>query len=119
MTTDTPTPDVPDVPAEADGTPYLAVQQSEEFIGLRRAFRRFVFPMTVAFLLWYALYVILSAYARDFMGTKVFGNVNVALILGLLQFLTTFIIAWLYERYATNKLEPVAERIKASLENKS
>ena len=116
MTTETPTPDVP---AEADGTPYLEVQQSAEFVGLRRAFRRFVFPMTVAFLLWYTLYVILSAYARDFMGTKVFGNINVALIFGLLQFLTTFIIAWIYERYATNKLAPMSDAIKARLENKS
>ena len=42
--------------------------------------------MTVAFFLWYALYVLLSAYARGFMGTKVIGNINVALVFGLLQF---------------------------------
>ena len=51
--------------------------------------------MTVAFLLWYALYVLLSAYARDFMSTKVVGHINVALIFGLLQFVSTFLIAWL------------------------
>ena len=89
--------------------------ESAEFDGLRRAFRRFVFPMTVAFLVWYALYVILSAYARDFMGTKVIGHINVALIFGLLQFVTTFLIAWLYARYATNKLEPPQESLKAQL----
>ena len=85
---------------------YLAVQRSDEFAGLRRALRRFVFPMTVAFFLWYALYVLLSAYARDFMSTKVVGNINVALIFGLLQFVSTFLIAWLYSRYADREDRP-------------
>jgi uncharacterized membrane protein (DUF485 family) len=102
----------------AQATPedrYLAVQRSDEFVGLRRALRRFVFPMTVAFFLWYALYVILCAYARDFMSIKVFGHINVALIFGLLQFVTTFVIAWLYSRYAEKNLDPVADRIKAEM----
>jgi uncharacterized membrane protein (DUF485 family) len=74
--------------------------------------RGFVFPMTIAFLLWYALYVILSAYARGFMGTKVVGNINVALIFGLLQFVTTFLIAWLYARFANRRLDPLADEIR-------
>ncbi|WP_420116366.1 DUF485 domain-containing protein [Micromonospora sp.] len=112
MSTDTPTP----APADSAAERYLAVQRSDEFVGLRRALRSFVFPMTVAFFLWYALYVILSAYARDFMGTKLFGsNINVALIFGLLQFVSTFLIAWLYSRYADRKLDPTADRIRAEI----
>ncbi|GHJ11113.1 membrane protein [Micromonospora humidisoli] len=112
MSTDTPTP----APADSTAERYLAVQRSDEFVGLRRALRSFVFPMTVAFFLWYALYVILSAYARDFMGTKLFGsNINVALIFGLLQFVSTFLIAWLYSRYADRKLDPTADRIRAEI----
>ena len=91
---------------------YAEVQQSAEFAGLRKTLRGFVFPMTVAFFLWYALYVILSAYARDFMGTVLFGNINVALVFGLLQFVTTFLIAWLYARFADRKLDPVADEIR-------
>jgi Predicted membrane protein len=107
-----------DTPAPAGVTPdrYVAVQQSEEFSGLRRALRSFVFPMTAAFFLWYALYVILSAYARDFMATRVVGNINVALVFGLLQFVSTFLIAWLYSRFADRKLDPVADRIRAELD---
>jgi uncharacterized membrane protein (DUF485 family) len=97
---------------------YLEVERSAEFAELRRAFRRFVFPMTVAFFLWYALYVVLSAYARDFMGTKVVGNINVALILGLLQFVSTFLIAWLYARYADRRLDPLAQRLRERLEGR-
>jgi len=73
MSTETPAP-----PGTTPRDPYLRLQQSPEFSSLRRSLRSFVFPMTVAFLAWYALYVILSAYARGFMSTKVVGNINVA-----------------------------------------
>ncbi|MGY0003494.1 DUF485 domain-containing protein [Micromonospora sp. I033] len=111
MSTDTPA----SAPAESAAERYLAVQRSDEFAGLRRALRGFVFPMTVAFFLWYALYVILSAYARGFMGTKLVGNINVALVFGLLQFVSTFVIAWLYARFADRKIDPVADRIRAEM----
>lgn len=101
--------------APPEPSSYVSVQQSPEFVGLRRTLRGFVFPMTIAFIVWYALYVVLSAYARDFMGTKVVGNINIALIFGLLQFVTTFLIAWLYARFASRKLDPVADAIRARM----
>ena len=102
--------------APPDPMNYVAVQASPEFVALRKTLRGFIFPMTIAFFLWYALYVILSAYARDFMGTKVVGNINVALIFGLLQFVTTFLIAWLYSRFAGRRLDPVADKIRSEME---
>ncbi len=105
-----------DPAAPPDPQSYVAVQASPDFVALRKTLRGFIVPMTIAFFLWYALYVILSAYARDFMGTKVFGNINVALIFGLLQFLTTFLIAWLYSRFAGRKLDPTADAIRARVE---
>jgi uncharacterized membrane protein (DUF485 family) len=104
----------PTAPPDPDA--YVQVQQSPDFARLRQALRGFVFPMTVAFLLWYALYVILSAYARSFMGTKLVGNINVALVFGLLQFVTTFLIAWLYARFASRKLDPLADEIRHRME---
>jgi uncharacterized membrane protein (DUF485 family) len=95
---------------------YVEVAQSEEFGRLRSSLRGFVFPMTAVFFLWYLLYVVLSAYARDFMGTKVVGNINVALVFGLLQFVTTFLIAWLYERYSSRRLDPVADDMRRRIE---
>ncbi len=94
---------------------YLEVQASDEFAGLRRKLRNFVFPMTVAFFLWYALYVLLSAYARGFMSVKLIGNINVALLLGLLQFVSTFMIAWYYSRFAAKHVDPIADKIRADL----
>ena len=39
---------------------YRAAQNSPEFVELKRRFRRFAFPMTVAFFAWYVLYLLLS-----------------------------------------------------------
>ncbi|WP_309029904.1 DUF485 domain-containing protein [Streptomyces alfalfae] len=97
---------------------FVQVQESAEFGELRRSHRSFAFPLTIAFIAWYLVYVLLSNYAGDFMGTKLFGNINVALVLGLGQFLTTFLIAWFYSRHAAAKLDPKAEAIKSRMENR-
>ncbi|WP_283133222.1 DUF485 domain-containing protein [Rhizohabitans arisaemae] len=95
---------------------YEQIQQSAEFQKLKRRFRSFAFPMTVAFLTWYLLYVVLSGWARGFMGVELFGNVNVALVFGLLQFASTFLIAWWYSRYAERRLDPLATALLADAE---
>ncbi|GGS70221.1 hypothetical protein GCM10010156_31280 [Planobispora rosea] len=74
--------------------------------------------MTAAFLVWYLLYVVLSGFARDFMGIKVLGNINVALIFGVLQFVSTFGIAWAYARHAEKKLDPIADEIRHEIEGR-
>ncbi len=99
-------------PAAPETSRYVAVQESADFGVLRKTFRGFVFPVTVAFLLWYALYVILSAYARGFMSHKLVGNINVALVFGLLQFVSTFLIAWGYTRWADRRLDSMADKIR-------
>ena len=103
-------------PVHEDSDRLLAAQRSEDFVSLRRSFRRFAFPMTVVFLGWYLLYVIASGWARDFMGREVWGNINVGYIFGLLQFVSTFLIAWLYERHMDNNVDPIAARVRQTLE---
>ena len=95
---------------------YLQAQNSPEFAELRRRFRRFAVPMTVAFLAWYLLYVLLSTYANDFMSTEVFGNVNVGLLLGLAQFVTTFVITHVYVAHASRRTDPIADEMRERLE---
>jgi uncharacterized membrane protein (DUF485 family) len=92
---------------------YDRLHATPEFAELRRRYRGFVFPATVAFLAWYLLYVVLSSWATDFMSTQVVGNINVALIFGLLQFVTTFGLAYVYSRYSTSKLDPLARQLDA------
>ena len=108
-----------EVPSSSSTEKYRAVQQSEDFQRLRKQLRGFIFPMTVAFFLWYLLYVLLSAYARGFMSAKIVGNINVALVFGLLQFLSTFLIAWYYSRFASQKLDPTADEIRTKLDREA
>lgn len=83
-------------------------EEDPEFRALRTSFRSFAFPVTLGFLLWYLLYVLLSCYAHGFMATKLFGHINVALVLGLLQFASTFAIAAWYAHFAERRLDPRA-----------
>ncbi|MGP9846130.1 DUF485 domain-containing protein [Brachybacterium sp. 107] len=111
-----PVPDPVEPAAAPSPEQFLAVQQSEEFIGLRRSFRGFAIPMTIAFLVWYLAYVLLSTYAEGFMSIQVIGNLNLGIILGFSQFAMTFLITWLYIRHANKNLDPVSSRIRDELE---
>jgi uncharacterized membrane protein (DUF485 family) len=109
-------PETIDPAAAISGDRYLEVQASPEFQELRSRLRRFVFPMTAFFLIWYGIYVLLGAFAHDFMAIQVFGNVNVGLLIGLGQFLSTFVITGFYVRFANRDLDPRATAIREQLE---
>ena len=70
--------------------------------------------MTGLFLAWYLLYVLLASYAPSFMAIKLVGNINVGLVFGLLQFVSTFLITFLYVRFADRKLEPLAAQLRTT-----
>lgn len=93
-----------------------ATQASAKFQNLRKSYRGFAFPLTIAFLVWYFLYVVLSAFAREWVATPVIGHINIAFVLGVLQFVTTFLIAWLYERHSSHKLDAPSDEIKHEVE---
>jgi uncharacterized membrane protein (DUF485 family) len=95
---------------------WQGIEESADFAVLRHRLRTFVFPMTAAFLGWYLLYVLLSDYAHGFMTTKVWGNINIGLIFGLLQFASTFLITWLYARHANRNLDPISDKIRSEIE---
>ena len=101
-----------DDPATRHDPVYDRLHATEEFAELRRRYRGFVLPATVAFLSWYLLYVVLSNWAGDFMSTKIVGNINVALVFGLLQFVTTFGLAWYYAKFSAAKLDPLARQLE-------
>ena len=98
---------------------YDELQESADFIELRRRFRDFVFPTTAAFLSWYLLYVVMSNWADDFMSKQVVGHINVALVFGLLQFVSTFFIAWLYSRYMNRNVDQLARDVELRFNNES
>jgi uncharacterized membrane protein (DUF485 family) len=104
---------------QVEADPYSTLQSTSEFQELRRKFRGFVFPMTAFFLAWYFLYVFLSIFAPDFMGTRVGGEgseITVGLLMGLGQFVTTFAITFIYARWANRTFDPMADRLGSQLD---
>jgi uncharacterized membrane protein (DUF485 family) len=104
-------------PTDQNGTiDYIAVEQSPRFLQLKRTQRSFVFPLAAFFLIWYFVYVVLAAFAPEFMGQRVWGDITVGLLLGLGQFVTTFAITMAYVAFANRKLDPLASEIREDLE---
>ncbi|MFI6578914.1 DUF485 domain-containing protein [Nocardiopsis sp. NPDC050513] len=99
----------------ARDTAFVAMHGDPRFVELKRRLFVFVFPMSLAFLAWYLLYVLMSAFARDLMGAVLFGTVNVALVFGVLQFVSTFGIAVLYTLYARRRLDGLATELREEL----
>lgn len=118
MTTTRPSLDDPPPPPGADGLAArsAAMHDDPRFRELRGRLLRFVVPLSLAFFAWYLLYVLMSAFARGVLGTEVTGSVNLALLFGLMQFATTFAIAVWYSRYAARRLDPLADELRAELE---
>jgi uncharacterized membrane protein (DUF485 family) len=104
------------VPVRDERTLHERVQASPEFAELRSRLRRFVFPMSAAFMLWYLGYVLVASYAPRVMAIPLLGYINVGIVVGLLQFVTTFVITGMYVRYAGARLDPVAESIRTRME---
>ncbi len=94
---------------EAD---FAGIQHSERFRELKKRHRSFVFPVLAAALVWYFAYVLLAGYAPEFMSTPVFGSINIGLLIGLGQVVTTFAITMIYVAYANRKLDPLAEELR-------
>ena len=96
-------------------TDFERAQASEAFQRLKATHRSFVFPLGIAFLVWYFAYVFLADYAHAFMSTPVFGNINIGLLLGLGQFVTTFALTTWYVSHANRKIDPLADDIRSDL----
>ena len=92
---------------------FVAIQQSEDFKQLRKRLRNFVFPMAAVFFCWYMTYVLVAAYEHSFMSRKVLGQINIGMVFGLLQFVSTIMIMLLYRYFAKKVIDPRVEAIRA------
>ncbi|GAA4866992.1 DUF485 domain-containing protein [Kitasatospora terrestris] len=94
------------------GEVYRAVQAGDAFQEIRRGYRRFTFPAVAGFLTWYLLFVTAQAFTPRLMSRQVAGPVNLAWLLGLLQFASTFLLTWLYARNARTKRDRAALELR-------
>ena len=95
---------------------YEAVRASRDFWTIQRRFRSFVVPACALLLAWYFLFVIVAVFAPGLMRASVFGAVNVGLCFGALQFASTFALAVGYRRWASQRLDPLTDRLRTRLE---
>ncbi|MEU6665213.1 DUF485 domain-containing protein [Streptomyces sp. NPDC046727] len=113
-----PAPAVPPARGESGATAartrdvYIEVQRSQAFQEVRGRYRRFVVPGVAAFLVWYVGYVVAATAAPGLMARPVAGAVNVAMLAGLGQFLTTFLLAWAYARHARLRRDRAALELR-------
>ncbi|MFI5858869.1 DUF485 domain-containing protein [Streptomyces parvulus] len=91
---------------------YLEVQRSPAFQEVRSRYRRFVVPAVVGFFVWYVAYVVAATTAPELMARPVAGAVNVAMVAGLGQFLTTFVLTWAYARHARLRRDRAALELR-------
>ena len=95
---------------------YDRLHETAEFGELRSRYRGFVFPATVAFLTWYLLFVVMCMWAPGFMSQQLWGNINVGLVFGLLHFVTTFALAYIYAKFSNRNLDPLAAQLQTNYE---
>src|SRR3954449_5904018 len=87
-----------------------AIEASPEFQELERTRRSFVLPATIFFLAWYMGFVVLAAYAEDFMSERVYQGLTVGYCLALTQFVMVLVLGIMYLRRADRVYDPLAAK---------
>ena len=103
----------PTEPAES-AIDWEAIERSPEFQELVHRRRSFVIPCTAFFLSWYLGFILLAAYAEDFMGKSVYEGLTVGYCLALTQFLMVFGLGLWYLRKSDDVFDPLAEKAIAA-----
>jgi uncharacterized membrane protein (DUF485 family) len=92
------------------GIDWEAIEASPEFQELVKTRRSFVVPATIFFLAWYMGFILLTAYAEDFMSERVYEGLTVGYCLALTQFLMVLVLGIMYLRRADRVYDPLAAK---------
>jgi uncharacterized membrane protein (DUF485 family) len=109
------TPATGRLPAEEAVTATEAVGRDPEMVELENRHRRFVWPATIFFIVYYMLLNILAGTSPDLMGTKLFGEFTFGYLFALSQFVMAFVVAWIYTRWAATRIDPLASDLREKL----
>src|SRR5258708_20226394 len=71
---------------------------------------KYLVPMTIIFMVGYIGLTILAGFARDLMGLKIIGSVNLGFALIALNYLLSWALAIAYGRIAASKFYPLSPR---------
>jgi uncharacterized membrane protein (DUF485 family) len=97
-------------PNDAQHIDWEAIEASPEFQELVRTRRSFVVPGTIFFLSWYMGFILLAAYAADFMSERVYQGLTVGYCLALTQFVMVLVLGIMYLRRADTVYDPLAAK---------
>jgi uncharacterized membrane protein (DUF485 family) len=86
------------------------IERSPEFQELVKRRKAFVLPGTVFFLAWYMGFILLVAYAEDFMSERVYEGLTVGYCLALTQFVMVLVLGLWYLRKADHEFDPLAAK---------
>jgi uncharacterized membrane protein (DUF485 family) len=97
-------------PAQAENIDWDEIERSPAFQDLVRKRKSFVLPGTIFFLAWYMGFILLTAYAEDFMSERVSGGLTVGYCLALTQFVMVVVLGLLYLRKSDKVFDPLAAK---------
>jgi uncharacterized membrane protein (DUF485 family) len=103
------------MPGEEAVTATEVVAKDPEMIELENRHRRFVWPATAFFLIYYMALNVLAGTSPDLMGTKLFGEFTFGYLFALSQFVMAFVVAWVYSRWAATRIDPLAADLREKL----
>jgi uncharacterized membrane protein (DUF485 family) len=69
---------------------------------------KYLVPMTIIFMVGYIGLTILAGFAKDLMGMRVVGSVNLGFSLIALNYVLSWVLAIVYGRLAAGKFDPLA-----------
>ena len=73
---------------------------------------RVALGLTGAILVVYFGFILLIAFAKDFMGEQITDGLSVGIALGVLVILSTWALTWTYVRWANRVYEPEIEQLR-------
>ena len=94
---------------------WKALEHDPAFQKLFSAKMRFIIPATIFFIVYYFGFLILVGYFPSVMEIKVAGNINLAYIAALSNFVMAWIIAYLYSQRAKSwdeQAEAIVSQVK-------
>ena len=97
-------------PARGEAINWEEIEASPAFQELVRKRRSFVLPGTIFFLTWYMGFILLTAYAEDFMSERVTEGLTVGYCLALTQFLMVLVLGLMYLKRSANTFDPLAAK---------
>jgi uncharacterized membrane protein (DUF485 family) len=103
-------------PAAGESVHWEGLEQTDEFRQLIRARFRFVLPATIFFLVYYFLLPLGNGLAPDLMKTRVVGQINIAYLFALSEFVMAWVLAYLYIRKANTVFDSLAAKVRARAE---